>query len=67
MTDKDTPKRRTRIEDAENVLEVLDVIMGRLPWQDFPHPTKKGVLLPGRKTMAVSMLATRLALGTYII
>jgi len=37
--------------------------MAKLPWEDFSHPTQQDALLPGRKTLAVYMLAARIAHG----
>jgi hypothetical protein len=51
------------VANAETVLDVLDLVVGKIPWNDYPHPTQKNTMLPGRKTLAISMYADRLARG----
>jgi hypothetical protein len=63
MTDKKSPVRTTRETEAENVLDVMDIITSDIPWNDYPHPHRKNAMLPGRKTLAVAMYADRLARG----
>jgi hypothetical protein len=63
MTDKKSATRTTTEAEAENALDVLDIITGTIPWEDYPHPHRKNTMLPGRKTLAIAMYADRIARG----
>ena len=55
MIDKFSPKREQNIADSENVLDVLDITTANIPWNDYPHPTKKNQMLPGRKSLPMAV------------